>query len=245
MSGTWVEGIAWGQWPLIALGGLLGSAHCVGMCGGFAVSIGLGTQGFGAGLRRQTVYSLGRVFTYAFLGALAGFAGGKATVSIRSWVDAQAVLSITAGLVLMVQGLTAAGWLRWPGVGKGAAKSPCLAGTFVGSFLTSPALGDVFVAGLMTGFLPCGLVYGYLALAAGSASLPAGAATMALFGAGTVPLMVLTGTGVSLLSRSARRHLFRVAAWCVTLTGILAVARGLVFALTSSASGAEACPGCL
>ena len=45
--------------PLVFLGGLLGSAHCVGMCGGFAVSIGLGSRGFAANLRRQVIYTAG------------------------------------------------------------------------------------------------------------------------------------------------------------------------------------------
>ncbi len=78
----------------------------------------------------------------------------------------------------------------------------------------------------MTGLLPCGLVYGFLALACSTASLPRGAATMAAFGLGTVPLMVLTGTGASLVSMVTRRRLLRFAAWCVVLTGIVSLARG-------------------
>lgn len=58
---------------LIFLSGLLGSAHCIGMCGGFALSIGVGSKSWKNNLARQTVYTLGRAFTYAFLGALVGF----------------------------------------------------------------------------------------------------------------------------------------------------------------------------
>ena len=61
--------------PLVFLGGLLGSAHCVGMCGGFAVSIGIGSRGLASNLRRQLVYTAGRIFTYSFFGIVAGYAG--------------------------------------------------------------------------------------------------------------------------------------------------------------------------
>ncbi len=53
--------------PLVLLGGLLGSSHCIGMCGGFAISIGLGNRRLSSHVLRQLVYSSGRVFTYAFL----------------------------------------------------------------------------------------------------------------------------------------------------------------------------------
>src|SRR5262249_52470652 len=152
------------------LGGLLGSAHCVGMCGGFALNIGLSSRGFTANLRRQLVYTAGRIFTYAFLRVAAGWAGLWLAGESSVWVNTQAVLCIWAGLVLLGQGLLALGltprrfWLK-----SAARGSPCLAGTFVAPFLTSPRSADVLVAGVLTGFLPCGLVYGYLALASSSA----------------------------------------------------------------------------
>ena len=76
--------------PLVFLGGLLGSAHCVGMCGGFALSIGVGAKSFTANLQRQLVYTLGRVLTYSFFGVAAGYAG--------FW------LSRRAGTLIHVQG---------------------------------------------------------------------------------------------------------------------------------------------
>ena len=93
----------------------------------------------------------------------------------------------------------------------------------------------------MNGLLPCGLVYAYLALAAGSGGVWHGWATMALFGLGTVPTMVLVGCGGSALSGTWRFRLFRIAAWCVVLTGVISVARGLGFLV---ASAPAACPGC-
>jgi sulfite exporter TauE/SafE len=230
--------------PLIALGGLLGSSHCVGMCGGFAVSIGLGAPSPARNLARQIAFSGGRVFTYGFLGAVAGFAGFWFARRSGTLVHAQALLSLTAGMFLIVEGSRALGLVprgvmkRWPGGGPGAS---CLAGSFVGPFLASPRGYHVFVAGLLNGLLPCGLVYGYLALASSTASLPAGFATMAAFGAGTVPLMVLTGVGASIVPYAARRRLFRLAGLCVLLTGLLAASRGVQF---WTAGDAVRCPAC-
>ncbi|MGP0067729.1 MAG: sulfite exporter TauE/SafE family protein [Isosphaeraceae bacterium] len=216
--------------PLVFLGGLLGSAHCIGMCGGFAVGIGLGSGSLAANLRRQLIYSAGRIFTYSFFGVAAGYAGYWMAGKSRMWINAQAALCVIAGLLLVGQGLLALGfvprrfWSR--GVGGG---SPCLAGTFVGPFLSSRRSTDVLLAGIFTGFLPCGLVYGYLALASSSANVVEGMLTMSLFGAGTAPLMILAGTGGSLLSHAARGKLLRISAVCVTLTGLISVARGVLF----------------
>ena len=90
--------------PLVFLGGLLGSAHCIGMCGGFAVSIGLGSSGLAANVRRQLVYTSGRIFTYSFFGIAAGYAGYWMAGRARIWINAQAVLSLIAGIVLLAQG---------------------------------------------------------------------------------------------------------------------------------------------
>ena len=125
--------------PLIFLGGLLGSAHCVGMCGGFAVGIGLGSRGLAANILRQLVYTAGRVFTYSFFGVVAGYAGFWIAAKSTLWINAQAALCLTAGVLLLAHGIVAMGvvprrfWPRLPGGGP-----VCLAATFVGPFLASP-----------------------------------------------------------------------------------------------------------
>jgi len=104
-----------------------------------------------------------------------------------------------------------------------------LGGELLASFLKSPGARNVFLAGLFTGMLPCGLVYAFVALAASTGDLLRGAAVMAVFGLGTAPVMVLSGCGASILNQSARCYAFRVAAWCVILTGVVSIARGCGF----------------
>jgi sulfite exporter TauE/SafE len=231
------------DWLLIFAGGLLGSSHCVGMCGGFVLALGGTNQRLTANVLRQVSYGLGRVFTYTTAGVAAGYGGWRLTAETRALVNTQALLSIVAGLLLLAQGLTAAGVLRWgqPPVRSSA----CLLGTSLfGPLLRATRLRSVFLGGVVNGFLPCGLVYAYLALAASSGDLWRGGATMALFGLGTMPLLVLLGScGGSLLSLAGRRRLLHGAAWCVVATGVITLLRGLEY-LPWQASPAEACPLC-
>lgn len=232
------------EWPLIFLGGLLGSSHCIGMCGGFALTIGLGTTSATANARRQCMYSLGRIFTYSFAGAAAGFTGMRLQGFTNQAFNAQAALAIIAGALLVVQGLHSAGFLSQFRRKKHSAAGFCPSHGLFKSFLTAPGWHNAFLAGLLTGFLPCGLVYAYLVLAAGSGKIVTGTAIMALFGAGTIPLMVLTGVGSSFLTANARRYLFRAAAVCVIATGLITINRGVGWARSSTAGGEPSCPLC-
>jgi sulfite exporter TauE/SafE len=230
--------------PLIFVGGLLGSSHCVGMCGGFALSVGVGSPGVARNLARQVSYSAGRVFTYAILGAFAGFAGLWLSRKAGTLVHAQAALSIAAGVVLIGQGMKSLGWV--PGLGAllgRRATLPCASLSFFGPLLMSPRASAMFLAGVLNGLLPCGLVYAYLALASSGASLVGGVVTMAAFGLGTVPLMMLTGLGSSVLTYAARRRVLRVAAVLVLLTGFLALGRGVAFWHAGDSSSCPACAG--
>lgn len=227
--------------PLVLVAGLLGSSHCIGMCGPFALTIGSASPSLARNLGRQLLYSTGRIFTYSVLGAAVGFGGWRLARAAPAIVNLPAVLAIVAGLLLVWQGLNAAGVLRF---GKIQAKGqPCLGGTFFASLLTGRGWLDVFLAGLFTGLLPCGLVYSMLTLAGSTGSIWLGAATMIAFGLGTVPVMVATGCGGSLIGVAARRKLLTVAAWCVVLAGAVSIGRGVWFLDLPWFSGGG-CPMC-
>lgn len=231
-----------GSWWLIACGGLLGSSHCVGMCGGFAVLLGLHRGTVWRNLQGQLIFSLGRLTSYGTLGGLAGFAGKTLSERLPAMVNVPATLSLLAGLFLLWEGLKATGWGR--GTAAGPATAGCLLGPLFSTLLRQPALRSAYFAGLFTGLLPCGLVYAFVSLAASSGDLLTGAAMMLVFGLGTVPLMVLTGTGAMLLSVPLRQQMWRVAAWSVVLTGLLTVGRGVSFLRAADVPPAERCPLC-
>ena len=227
---------------LTMLGGFLGSSHCVGMCGGFAAIVGLNTRSFAGNLRAQLVYSLGRLMSYGTLGAIAGFAGQRINHALPSMIHVPAVLCFVAGLFLIREGLLSTGLFRRRVTGSSS--TGCLLMPLFSTILKTPGARNTFVAGIVTGFLPCGLVYAFVSLAASSGDLLQGLATMLAFGLGTVPLMVLTGSGAALLSWTARQRLWQLAAWSVVVTGLLTVGRGVAFMLASPEKAAASCPFC-
>ncbi|MCA9065832.1 MAG: sulfite exporter TauE/SafE family protein [Planctomycetaceae bacterium] len=219
------------QLPLVLLSGILGSAHCIGMCGAIAATMSAGTTSLRASLARQIWWSLGRTSTYTFLGVIAAAVGARFVRVELPYVSVQAVFAIIAGTLLVAQGLLAAGW--WPARLRRRSGGSCVAASVMGQFLRGGSSTGAFVAGILTGFLPCGLVYSFLALSASSAHPGRGALIMLVFGAGTVPVMLATGVGVSLLNFANRRRLFRIAACCVLMTGLLTLGRGVAFARSS------------
>jgi sulfite exporter TauE/SafE len=224
------------EWPLLAISGLVGSSHCLGMCGPFALAIGAASRGRSV-MVHQVVYTLGRLFTYAVLGVAAGFAGQRIVTAFPRLMNVPAILAFIAGAYLIYQGLLAAGVFKKWGVSRGAG---CGAASVFRSLLTSGALSSVFIAGILTGLLPCGLLYGMLALAASTGDLVHGGATMLIFGLGTAPLMIAAGSAGSLLSLDARKKLFVAAAWCLVLTGGITMVRGASY----FDFGGEPPPGC-
>jgi sulfite exporter TauE/SafE len=112
------------------------------------------------------------------------------------------------------------------------------------TLLTSPRLTGAFLAGVFTGFIPCGLVYAFLATAASSGDVVRGWLVMVTFGAGTVPLLVIAGCGGTVMSVATRSRVLKIAAWCVVVTGAISIARGIGYMELSSASAKGSCPFC-
>jgi sulfite exporter TauE/SafE len=232
------------EFALIFISGVLGSAHCIGMCGGIAATMSLGTKSVGGALCRQGCWSLGRTLTYMFLGVAASAAGAKFLRSQGHAVWLQALLAIVAGLLLVAQGLHAAGWLTWRV--RRRSGLPCVTTTVFSQFFRGGSLISVFIAGLVTGFLPCGLVYSFLALAASSASVAKGVLIMLSFGLGTIPVMLLTGAGLSMATIGIRKKLIQVAGIAVLVTGLMTTARGIAFASNLRTNNAvQPCPLCV
>jgi hypothetical protein len=226
---------------MICIGGLLGSGHCVGMCGPIVLTIAGPTPHLLNNLRRQFVFSFGRIFTYTVIGAMAGYAGMRLAGRVSTLVNLQAVLALLAGALLIGQGLTSAGLLSWP---RSKRLPACLAPGLLGAFLRDQSLGGALLAGVFTGFLPCGLVYAYVALAASSGTAFGGLTRMAAFGLGTVPLLVAVGAGGSLLTLTTRERALRLAACFVIAMGVVSLARGAAFLTMPAGDVAAGCPMC-
>ena len=143
-------------------------------------------------------------------------------------------------MLLVWQGLLAAGVLRSRGVSGGTG---CPGAAAFRGLLTARGVVEAFVAGLFTGLLPCGLLYGMLAYAASRHDLLEGLVAMTAFGLGTVPAMVAAGLGGSLLGMASRQRLHAAAAWCLVATGVVSMARGASF-VSLPGKPVASCPFC-
>lgn len=228
-------------WPMIFAGGLLGSSHCMGMCGGFAMTVGASATSWRANLQRQLTYSAGRLCTYGMLGGLVAGLGRRFTQALPVVEWGQAALAFLAGSLLLFEGLKATGF--WRGVHRQSAYA-CPIKTGFASLLRSGQFLPIFVAGFTTGWLPCGLVYAFLAMSAQCDSMWTGATTMLLFGAGTVPLMTAAGLVPGLVGLNIRRRMMTLAGWAVVATGLLTIARGVTVAQSIDRGESTACPFC-
>lgn len=175
------------------LAGLLGGVHCVGMCGGIVAAFSFRADGSTPPFRLHLAYNLGRVLSYVFFGALAGMLG--ASLKLAGFLPVQTLLFVLAQGVMILLGLYLAGFSRWVLVFEQAggvlwrAVKPLFQ-----KLLPVRSTPQALLAGMVWGWLPCGLVYSVLvsALAAGSAA--SGAALMLAFGLGTLPNLL--GMGV-------------------------------------------------
>ena len=234
MSGIDVSALG----PAAALvAGLAGSGHCLAMCGGIAGALAMRDGGPKANptsrLTLALAYNLARVASYTLAGALAGLLGSAllqsvnvAPLSIAFRVLAGAIMIAAAGRLLfgwrVLDPLEAAGAGLWrrllPGAGR-SARRPGIAG----------ALG----LGLAWGWLPCGLSYSMLLLAATTASVTSGALVMAAFGAGTLPAMITATVAFERAARalSSRASLRKVAGVMLVTFGAWTAGNALYHAL--------------
>ncbi len=212
--------------PLLAVAfvtGLLGSAHCFGMCAGlsglFAVNASV------ASLRPQipmaVAYNTGRILSYAFLGIVVASLGQTV---IRAIPDIAAPVRFASGLLIVIVGLQVAfNWRFLAPVEKTGAKLWQRIAPAAKSLLPVTSMPKALGLGLLWGWLPCGLVYSVLLLAATTANAVNGGLVMLAFGAGTMPAMIMTGISASKLSQFMSRKRLG-AGLLIILIGLLTLA---------------------
>ncbi len=181
------------QYGLIFLAGVATSWHCIGMCGGFACALS-GGRGRADAAQRQLLYNAGRVTTYCFLGAVAGALTAGICTSTPGGPPieaAQRVLAVVSGLLIMLIGAQFLGFFRAAPLRLGFGGEALAKALRDLGRARNPAAPLAF--GVVNGFLPCPLVYGFLAQAAASGDAVPGMAIMAAFGLGTFPAMLMMG----------------------------------------------------
>ncbi len=201
--------------PGALLIGLLGSTHCLGMCGGLAAVMGQGATG----PWRLLSYNLGRLLTYGVLGGVAG-ALGATLLSVAPALTL--VLRLLAALLLVAMGLYISRWwlglTRLERIGSGLWR---VVQPVTRHLLPVTSHRQALLLGMCWGLLPCGLVYSTLTWALATADWRQSALLMVAFGLGTVPAMLSVGLLHEAVLARLRRQGFR------TLAGVCVIAMGV------------------
>jgi uncharacterized protein len=225
--------------------GLLGSLHCVQMCGPIVLAYSLPLAGNGPRHRlipAHLAYNAGRTLTYMLLGVLAG-AAGKALGVIGKLAGFEHIAVVAAGILMIVTGLVFSGVLPLGSIFPlHSNRLPAKIYQAAAKLLQSPSRASKFILGISLGFLPCGFLYAGLLKAVETGSPVGGAATMLAFGLGTSVAMIATGMLSSFLTAPLRRWSNLIGAVGMLLLGILLVYRGLMAqGMLPGQKGADCC----
>jgi len=181
--------------------GFLGSAHCFGMCGGisglFAVNVNVAAMK--TQFPKAIAYNVGRILSYAILGAAVAVIGKTLVSGIP---DIAAPVRFASGALIILVGLQLAfGWRILMPLETAGAKIWRRIAPAAKGLVPVESLAQALGLGLIWGWLPCGLVYSVLLLAATTAEPASGGLVMIAFGLGTMPAMLTTGLGASKLAQ--------------------------------------------
>lgn len=212
-----------------ALVGLMGGVHCVGMCGPLVTAFALQRPGEQPRPALYLAANLGRLVSYTLAGAVAGGVGAG-SLWLGHLFPVERLLFGLAQVMLILLGLYLAGWNRWLAQVERAGGllwrrlQPSLK-----RVLPIRRPGQALLAGLLWGFLPCGLVYSVLIAALASGSPAKGALTMFAFGLGTLPNLLAMGWFANRLAAWVRQPAVRrFAGLAVLALGLWGLARLLV-----------------
>jgi uncharacterized protein len=158
----------------------VGSIHCMAMCGPL-----VGLHGGAKSMRLAITHSLGRLTTYALLGAAAGLLGGALDLA-GSLGNVQRIATLLAGAFVLGWGV----WLLLRGPSASPKSGTSRFGAALVHIKNKPPRLRAWLMGTLTGLLPCGWLWAFVATAGGTGSAPRGAAVMFAFWLGTLPAMV-------------------------------------------------------
>ncbi len=203
--------------------GLLGSVHCIGMCGPLVMALPISQMNPIQKVLATILYHIGKITTYGLLGVVVGVFGKQIP-----FYDVQQHLSIVIGSLMLVYvlwvfylhpkrklGFLKIDWLQKPII---AALGKLFKQNNVGSFL---------LIGFLNGLLPCGMIYLALGSAwANQAALQSGL-FMVLFGLGTLPALLMVAFGGQLMGFAFRQKIQKALPYMLFSMGVLLILRGM------------------
>lgn len=202
--------------------GLLGSFHCIGMCGPIAIALPVFPDAQWKIILGRIFYNLGRIITYTLMGALFGLFGQRLIL-----IGLQQQVSIITGVIIVLAVII-------PPKFRAVITKTKIYTSFVNSlklafskmYAKKSQLSFLWI-GILNGLLPCGFVYVGIAGALTTGDFISGAGYMALFGLGTFPIMFAASMVGKFLNVGLRRKISKAIPYLALLLGILFIIRGL------------------
>jgi len=202
--------------------GLVGSFHCIGMCGPIAVALPINNHSWLTRISGTLLYNIGRAITYALMGAIFGVLGEGIQLSgLQKWV------SIAMGIIMILT-------VIFPVLFKDTRLlDQYIYGyvdrlkSYLGPLLRKSSYGSLFLIGILNGLLPCGLVYVALAGAIATGGVVSGSLYMFIFGLGTLPMLALVSLVGNLLSGQLKSGVNKLIPYVIVIIGALFILRGM------------------
>lgn len=202
--------------------GILGSFHCLGMCGPIAIAIPHRSTTKLSVAAESLVYNFGRVVTYTLMGLLLGMFGAPLRLA-----GFQEYVSIATGVVMLLILIIPRKYYQGINDYRILNRLVSKLKNKFQQFFKSKSILSLFTLGLLNGLLPCGLVYIALAGSFASGGVVESGLYMAAFGFGTVPMMAALYFSKNLLSINFRTKLTKSIPYGVAVVAILMILRGM------------------
>lgn len=202
--------------------GLLGSLHCIGMCGPIALALPTGPAKSIRFYAGRLLYNFGRVITYSVFGLIFGLIGKNlAIVGLQRWVSIVSGVAII--IIVLIPSSAKTGMIMKLPFGKVTHKIK----EAFGNLFRKGSLSSMLFIGIVNGLLPCGFVYVGVAGAIAVGDVWLGVVYMALFGLGTIPVMFITSVAGNFISIGVRQKLTKVIPILAILLAVLFILRGM------------------
>lgn len=210
------------MWISALLLGILGSFHCVGMCGPIAFLLPVNRQNNWIKAGQIFLYHLGRILAYSTIGVIFGLVGKS-----FSLFGLQQQLSIAIGVLMILVIVVPSRYLNKFHISRPVYKLISKVKSALGKELKKKTPDTFLTIGFLNGFLPCGLVYMAVFGAVASGNAVQGSAYMALFGMGTIPLMTTAIYISSVITASVKKNIRQILPVLVVLIGCWFIFRGM------------------
>ncbi len=208
-------------WSAIIFG-LLGSFHCVGMCGPIAFMLPVDRSNTSRKIIQILIYHLGRLLSYGMIGLLFGLIGKGLYI-----FGTQQQLSIIIGVLMIVVVLLPSKIFNKYNFSKPIYRIISKLKSTLGKSLKKKTIDTFLTIGFLNGFLPCGLVYMAVFASLTTTNALQGSLYMVLFGIGTIPLMTSAIYLGKFLNSTIKQRIQKAIPVFIVIIGFLFILRGL------------------